>query len=160
GLLDQHLRCGNAQALQIAVAFAGWVAAFTGPLDEPAMQKMLGTEFGGMPLFLADLYAVTKDPAHLALAKRFTHHRVLDPLAEGKDELKGLHANTQIPKLIAAARLFELTGDRYFGDAARFFWETVTQHRCYATGGTSSYEYWRDLPDVLGWQLSSQDAEN
>jgi DUF1680 family protein len=160
GLLDQHLRCGNAQALQIAVAFAGWVAAFTGPLDEAAMQRMLGTEFGGMPLFLADLYAVTRDPAHLALARRFTHHRVLDPLAEGRDELKGLHANTQIPKLIAAARLFELTGDQWFGNAARFFWETVTQHRCYATGGTSSYEYWRDEPDRLSWQLSSQDAEN
>jgi DUF1680 family protein len=160
GLLDQHMRCGNAQALQIAVAFAGWVKAFTDPLDEQAMQKMLGTEFGGMPLFLADLYALTRDPAHLALSKRFTHHRVLDPLAAGRDQLAGLHANTQIPKVIACARLFELTQEPWFDRAARFFWETVTQHRCYATGGTSSYEYWRDAPDQLGWQLSSQDAEN
>jgi hypothetical protein len=160
GLLDQHVRCGNAQALTMAVQFAAWVKAFTDPLDDAAMQKMMATEFGGMPAFFADLYAVTKDDAHLALAKRFTHHRVLDPLAEGVDKLKGLHANTQIPKLIAAAHLHELTGDEWFGNAARFFWETVTQHRCYATGGTSSFEYWRDEPDVLGWQLSSQDAEN
>ncbi|MBM4060981.1 MAG: glycoside hydrolase family 127 protein [Planctomycetes bacterium] len=160
GLLDQHLRCGNDEALRLAVAFAGFVGDFTRPLDEPAMQRMLQTEFGGMPGFLADLYAVTKDEAHLALARRFTHHRVLDPLAAGRDELKGLHANTQIPKVIAAARLFELTGDPAAGAAARFFWQTVTHHRCYATGGTSSFEYWRDLPDKLSWQLSSQDHEN
>lgn len=160
GLLDQHVRCGNAEALGMAVAFAEFVETFTGPLADDAMQKMLQTEFGGMPAFFADLYAVTKEPRHLALARRFTHHKVLDPLAAGRDELKGLHANTQIPKVIAQARLFELTGDAWAGQVARFFWQTVTEHRCYATGGTSSFEYWRDAPDKLSWQLSSQDAEN
>lgn len=160
GLLDQHTLCGNAEALQVAVAFADFVDAFTKPLDEAAMQRMLQTEFGGMPAFFADLYAITQEPRHLDLARRFHHHRVLDPLAAGRDELKGLHANTQIPKVIAQARLFELTGEPEAGAIARFFWDTVTMHRCYATGGTSSFEYWRDAPDVLSWQLSSQDAEN
>lgn len=160
GLLDQHVRCGNAEALQVAIGFAAFVETFTKALDDAAMQRMLQTEFGGMPAFCADLYAVTKDPRHLALARRFTHHKVLDPLGEGRDELKGLHANTQIPKVIAQARLFELTGDPWAGKVAQFFWQTVTGHRCYATGGTSSFEYWRDAPDKLSWQLSSQDAEN
>lgn len=160
GLLDQYTLCGNAEALQMAIDFAGFVEAFTKPLDDTAMQRMLQTEFGGMPAFFADLYAVTKDARHLALARRFTHHKVLDALAEGRDELKGLHANTQIPKVIAQAKLFELTGDAWAGQVARFFWQTVTEHRCYATGGTSSFEYWRDLPDKLSWQRSSQDAEN
>ena len=83
---------------------------------------------------------MTKDDKHLALARRFTHRKVLEPLAEGRDELKGLHANTQIPKVIAQARLFELTGEPWAGKVARFFWQTVTERRCYATGGTSSYE--------------------
>lgn len=160
GLLDQHTLGGNEEALQMAIDFAGFVETFTKPLDDDAMQRMLQTEFGGMPAFFADLYAVTKDARHLALARRFTHHKVLDALALGRDELKGLHANTQIPKVIAQARLFELTGDAWAGQVARFFWQTVTEHRCYATGGTSSFEYWRDLPDKLSWQRSSQDAEN
>jgi uncharacterized protein len=160
GLLDQYTLCGNEEALQMAIDFAEFVETFTKPLDDMAMQRMLQTEFGGMPAFFADLYAVTKDARHLALARRFTHHKVLDALALGRDELKGLHANTQIPKVIAQARLFELTGDAWAGKVARFFWQTVTEHRCYATGGTSSFEYWRDLPDKLSWQRSSQDAEN
>lgn len=160
GLLDQHARCGNQQALAIAIGFAGFVDEFTRPLDEPAMQRLLQTEFGGLPTFFADLFAATKDPRHLALARRFQHRRVLDPLAAGRDELKGLHANTQIPKVLAEARLFELTGDTRSGDIARFFWSAVTKHRCYATGGTSSFEYWRDAPGKLNWQLSAQDHEN
>jgi uncharacterized protein len=160
GLLDQYTLCGNEEALQMAIDFAEFVETFTKPLDDMAMQRMLQTEFGGMPAFFADLYAVTKDARHLALARRFTHHKVLDALALGRDELKGLHANTQIPKVIAQARLFELTGDAWAGKVARFFWQTVTEHRCYATGGTSSFEYWRDLPDKHSWQRSSQDAEN
>ena len=160
GLLDQYLLCGSEPALVVAKRFAGWMKAFTDPLDDAAMQRMLGTEFGGMQAFLADLYAISGDGEHLALARRFTHQAVFEPLSRGEDQLKGLHANTQIPKLIAAARLFELTGEAPFGAAARFFFDQVTQHRCYATGGTSSYEYWRDAPDKLDWQLSSQDAEN
>ena len=53
------------------------------------------------------------DPAHLALARRFRHHWLLDDLAAGRDNLPGKHANTQIPKIVAEAADYEVTGDGY-----------------------------------------------
>ena len=49
---------------------------------------------------LANLYAVTGNTNYLALSEAFNHAAVLDPLAQGEDRLNGLHANTQIPKII------------------------------------------------------------
>ena len=40
-----------------------------------------------------------------------TTRRCSTPLARGEDRLDGLHANTQIPKIIGAAREYELTGN-------------------------------------------------
>ena len=57
----------------------------------------------------------------------FDHERIFAPLAEGRDELKGLHANTTIPKIIGAARRYELTGERRYRDVAEYFWDTVTR---------------------------------
>ena len=68
---------------------------------------------------LANLYAVTKNPDHLRLAQAFNHEAIFAPLARGEDRLDGMHANTQIPKIIGAAREYELTGDARFHDVAR-----------------------------------------
>ncbi|MFO1050760.1 MAG: glycoside hydrolase family 127 protein [Planctomycetota bacterium] len=160
GLIDVHLRCHDARALEVATRFADWVDARTARLDEAAMQKTLDTEFGGMPDALAALHAITKEPRHLALASRFRHRRVIDPLATDGDPLRGLHANTQIPKLLAEARLFELTGDDAHRRAATRFFDLVTEGRCYPTGGTSSYEYWRRAPGELAADLGPETAEN
>ena len=54
-----------------------------------------------------------------------TTTRCFDPLARGEDRLDGLHANTQIPKIIGAAREYELTGESRYRDVARFFWDRV-----------------------------------
>ena len=88
----------------------GWACARRGSSDAQ-WQEMLQTEFGGMQESLTDLYAVTRDPEHLRLARLFDHSVVFDPLARGEDALDGLHANTQIPKAIGAERDCELTGD-------------------------------------------------
>jgi DUF1680 family protein len=89
---------------------------------------------------LANLYAVTGDPGHLRLARLFDHRAVFDPLARGEDRLDGLHANTQIPKAIGAARAYELTGEKRYRDIASFFWRRVAKHRSYAIGGHSDGE--------------------
>ena len=49
---------------------------------------------------------ITGEKKYEDLARKFHQDKVLAPLAEGKDILPGLHANTQIPKLIGLARLF------------------------------------------------------
>jgi DUF1680 family protein len=140
GLLEVHLLCGNAQALDLLVRKAGWVRLRLDRLSDAQRQAMLETEFGGMNEVLADLYAVTGDPEHLRLARLFDHRAVFDPLARGEDALDGLHANTQIPKAIGAARAYELTGEARYRDIASFFWERVARHRSYVNGGHSDGE--------------------
>jgi len=101
------------------------------------MQRVLGTEFGGMGEVLSNLYAVTGKEYYLESAQRFDKKLFLDPLASHRDELKGLHANTHIPQVIAAARYYELTGERRYREIAEYFWDEVVSERCFATGGPS-----------------------
>jgi len=89
---------------------------------------------------LANLYAVTGDTRYMTAAAWFEHKRIVEPLARGVDPLDNLHANTQIPKIIGAAREYELTGDRRYRDIAAFFWDRVAHHRSFAFGGNSDGE--------------------
>jgi DUF1680 family protein len=159
GLLDMYVSCGNKEALEVLSGMAAWTKTRLDKLDDEAMQRMLKVEHGGMTEVLANLYAVTANLDHLALARRFDHKSFLDPLAAGRDELKGLHVNTQVPKVIGAAREYELTGEKSYADAATYFWDEVVNHRSYVTGGTSNYEGWRTGPDVLAAELSNASHE-
>jgi DUF1680 family protein len=140
---------------------AGWVDRFTSgrsgsqAVSYAHMQRMLGTEFGGMGEVLANLYAVTGNYEYLNAAKRFDHRSIFDPLAAHRDELKGMHANTQIPKVIAAAREYELTRELRYRQIAEYFWDEVTSERCFCTGGTSNGEMWNTDPGELAKELTT-----
>ena len=67
---------------------------------------------------LYNLAAATKKEEYLELGHRFAQPSFFDPLAEHRDELKGLHENTHVPKVIGAARRYELTGERRYRDIA------------------------------------------
>lgn len=140
GLLDVHLLCGNRQALEVLEKAVAWVQSRTDKLSDTQMQRMLDNEHGGMNEVLAELAAVTGKEAYLRLAQRFNHRAVLDPLSRREDQLTGLHANTQFPKILGVARQYELTGLAYGRTIATFFWETVTRERSYVTGGNSDGE--------------------
>jgi DUF1680 family protein len=159
GLLDVNEHMQNPQALQVLEGMAAWTDWRTGRLPEEQMQRTLQIEFGGMNEVLANLSAVTGNPRYLVVAKRFDHHAVIDPAAQGRDTLTTLHANTQIPKFIGAAREFELTGDPHYRDAAQFFWQQVALHRSYVTGGNSASEHFRTPPDVLASELTDLSQE-
>jgi hypothetical protein len=62
---------------------------------------MLQLEHGGMEETLANIYVLTGDKKYLDAAHRFHHEAIMRPLLEGRDDLAGRHANTQIPKNIA-----------------------------------------------------------
>ena len=140
GLVDIYCLCDNDQALDVAKKMCRWVKTRTDRLSEGEMQKTLGVEHGGMNDALAEMYAVTGDETYLQLARRFYHKAVLDPLARREDRLTGLHANTQFPKVIGAARQYELTGDEGLRTIATFFWDVVTGERSYVIGGNSNGE--------------------
>jgi DUF1680 family protein len=141
GLLDVYRYCGDAQALEVARGLGNWIENRVAPLNEAQMQEMLGTEHGGINEGLANLYAATGERRFLALALRFNHHAVIDPLSGHQDKLTGLHANTQIPKLIGCAREYELTGDESLRAAAAYFWHVVAEERSYVIGGHSDCEH-------------------
>jgi DUF1680 family protein len=159
GLLEVYERMQNPQALQVLEGMAAWTDWRTGRLTEEQMQRTLQTEFGGMNEVLANLSATTENPYYLVLARRFDHHAVMDPAAQGRDTLTGLHANTQIPKFVGAAREFELTGDPFYRDASQFFWQQAALHRSYVTGGNSISEHFRTPPNVLASELTDLTQE-
>ena len=159
GLLDMYVYCGNQQALDIVQNMASWVDLYTQPLSYEHMQRVLGTEFGGMGEVLSNLYAVTGKAEYLDIAQRFDKKQFFDPLAAHRDELKGLHVNTHIPQVIAAARYYELTGDRRYRDIAEYFWNEVVSERSYCTGGTSNGESWNTDPGKLSTELGTDTTE-
>ncbi|HEY6330994.1 MAG TPA: beta-L-arabinofuranosidase domain-containing protein, partial [Blastocatellia bacterium] len=140
GLLDVYTICHDDQALDVLKKMADWVGFRVGRLTFDQQQKDLETEFGGMAEVLSNLYAVTGNSKYLMLAEKFDHKALFDPLSHGKDPLDNLHANTQIPKMIGAAREYELTGDKHYYDIASFFWQRVAHYRSYVIGGNSDGE--------------------
>ncbi len=159
GLLDMHLYCGNEQALDMVQKMADWTGLYTESLSYEHMQRVLGTEYGGMGEVLGNLYAVTGKEEYLDVARRFDKKQFFDPLAGHRDELKGLHVNTHIPQVIAAARLYELTGERRYRDIAEYFWDEVVSERSYCTGGTSNRESWNSDPGQLSTELGPTTTE-
>ncbi len=159
GLIDQYQLAGDDQALDVAMKLADWVDWRTKRLSYPHMQMVLGTEFGGLPEALANLYTITGAERYLATAQRFYHAQVLDPLADGEDVLPGLQANVTIPKIIACVRMWEETGSGKYHDIAQNFWDIVTGHHVYVIGGVGNYEHFQ-LPDVVAAQLSNFTCEN
>lgn len=159
GLLDMYLLCGNAQALEVLQGMVAWVRRWTQPLGEAQMARVLEREYGGMNEILYNFYNVTGKEEDLALAHRFDHERIFAPLADSRDELKGLHANTNIPKIIGAARRYKLTGEQRYRDIAEYFWREVTENRAYCTGGTSNGEEWDTDPGKLAGALSGYTQE-
>jgi uncharacterized protein len=159
GLRDAYLVAGNPKAREMLVAFGGWCGQVTDGLSDAQMQRMLGQEQGGMNEVLADIYAITGDPKFLDLARRFCDHGVLDPLERRENRLTGLHANTQIPKVIGLERIAALAGDRQADAGARFFWETVTGHYSVAFGGNSVSEHFNDPKNFSGMIESREGPE-
>ncbi len=141
GLLDAHHFCENAQALVVLREMADWLDRRFGRMSREAQQKALGNEHGGMAESLAEVYARTGEPRDLKLAEAFRHDAVFLPATAGRDQLTGLHANTQFPKFIGYERIFELTGEPEYHAAARNFWTFVTRDRSFAIGGNSTHEH-------------------
>ncbi|QBQ40802.1 glycosyl hydrolase [Sphingobacterium psychroaquaticum] len=147
GLRDAYLIAGQSEAKEMLVKMTDWAIRLVQNLSEYQIQDMLRSEHGGLNEVFADVAAITGDTKYLTLAKQFSHHSILQPLVEGKDALTGLHANTQIPKVIGFKRIADMDNNKSWDTAARFFWETVVQHRTVAIGGNSAYEHFHPQDD-------------
>ena len=140
GLLDAYLYTGNEKAKNIVVKLSDWACKEFGNMPDSLFQKMMEAEFGGMNESLAEVYAITGNKKYLDLSYKFYHKKIMDPLWNQQDKLGGVHANTQIPKIIGTARQYELTGNKRESDITEFFFNTVLKNHTYANGGNSNYE--------------------
>lgn len=159
GLLDVNQAWGNAQALEVLKGMGRYFAKRNAKLSEQQMRVVWRNEFGGMMEVAYNLYAVTGDEQFKQLGEKFNQGPFFDPLAKRTDNLMRLHANTQIPKVIGAARAYELSGDARFRTIGEFFWDQVALHRSFSTGGTSTREHWRTPPDRLASELEFDTQE-
>ncbi|AJP72507.1 glycoside hydrolase family 127 protein [Sphingomonas hengshuiensis] len=157
GLIAAH-GIGNARALPILLGTADYFGRIIEGLSDAQVQELLHAEHGGINEAYAETYAITGNPRWLRIAERLHHREVLDPLTGQQDKLAGLHANTQIPKLVGLARLHELTGNPAHATAARFFHDRVVHHHSYVIGGNSEREHFGP-PDQLADRLSTATCE-
>ncbi|KAK2811121.1 hypothetical protein FQN50_002457 [Emmonsiellopsis sp. PD_5] len=158
GLLDVWRHLGDETAHDVLLSLAGWVDGRTSKLSDDQLQAMLDTEFGGMNEVLADIYHYTGDEKWLTTAQRFDHAVIFDPLASNQDKFDGLHANTQVPKWIGAAREFKATGTERYQDIALNAWDITIDAHTYAIGGNSKGEHFQE-PDKIAAYLTEDTCE-
>ena len=159
GLRDAYLIYGSKECRDMMIGLADWMYKLTANLTEEQMQDMLRSEQGGLNEVFADAAEISGDPRFMELAKKFSHKKVLEPLLKGEDHLTGMHANTQIPKVIGYKRIADLEGYEDWDKAAQYFWETVVDNRSITIGGNSVFEHFHPADNFSSMLTSEQGPE-
>ncbi len=152
GLRDAWVYCGNEDAKQLFLGFCDWAIDITSNVSDQKLEELLGMEHGGINEVIADAYVLTGEKKYLDCAKRFSHKWLLNPM-KNHDALMldNKHANTQVPKVVGFARIAEITGDKDYLEASRFFWEEVTKKRSLSVGGNSRREHFPSKAACSDW---------
>ncbi|RLN11376.1 hypothetical protein C2845_PM09G18460 [Panicum miliaceum] len=148
GLLDQYTLAGNRKGLDVVVWMAGYfgnrvknlIRNYTIQRHWEAMNEVTG----GFNDVMYQLYTITKDQKHLTMAHLFDKPCFLGPLGLHKDDISGLHVNTQLPVLVGAQKRYEVVGDNLYKDISMYLFDVVNSSHTFATGGTSTMERWHD----------------
>lgn len=159
GLRDAYLIAGNQTAKDMLIKMTDWAIKLVANLSEEQIQDMLRSEHGGLNETFADVAVITGDEKYLKLAHQFSHQLILNPLLSHEDKLTGLHANTQIPKVLGFKRIADIEGNGSWSEASRFFWETVVEHRSVCIGGNSVREHFHPSNDFSSMMTSNEGPE-
>ena len=147
-------------ARELAVRLGNWVSARVNRWDEKMKARVLATEYGGMNDCLYELYQVTGTLEYLLAAEKFDELPLFRAIHDGTDILDGKHANTTIPKFLGALNRYRVLGEkeRFYLEAAERFFDIVTQHHTYVTGGNSEWEHF-GTPGVLAAERTNCNCE-
>jgi DUF1680 family protein len=178
GLLDAYVRTANKKAYEMVVNMASYVEKRMAKLNEESIEKMFYTadanpsnEAGAMNEVLYKLYKISKDPRHLALAKKFDRDWFVVPLSKNNDILSGLHSNTHLVLVNGFAQRYSITGEALYRNAAINFWDMLLNHHAYVNGSSSgprpnvttptslTAEHW-GVPDHLSNTMTKEIAES
>lgn len=158
GLYDIYVYTGNEKAKAVLVNLCDWAYRQFQNLNEEQWQRILACEHGGMLEVLANVYSITGDKKYLEMSHWFDHKQFFTPLSHQVDSLAGLHANTQIPKVVGLERRHQLTHSDDDKTKSHFFWETVVKNHTYCIGGNGDGEHFGPK-GILSNRLSDRTAE-
>lgn len=159
GLIDVYRNTSNETALKILLKLSAWFLDMTANLSDEQIQDMLRSEHGGLNEIFVEVSDLSGEKKYLSLAERLSHKSLLNPLLQHKNELTGLHANTQIPKVIGYKRYADATNNAAWSDAAEFFWKTVVDYWTVSIGGNSVREHFHPANDFSSMIRSKQGPE-
>ncbi len=163
GLIDCYLYVQSKQALAIAEKIGMWTWNRLKRLPRTQLKKMwsmyIAGEFGGMNAVMVQLAQLTGRHDFIECAKLFDNDKLFLPLEKYQDRLSGMHANQHIPQVIGALELYKATGEERYLRIAKNFWQTVTENRCYASGGLGETEMFRGYR-LIGGLLTTNTQES
>ncbi len=148
-----------------------WFEGVAANLNDEQFRIVLACEYGGfndaVVRMAAREHARGGDAQRwLTLARRFDLDPVFSAAADGDRgagdralDLRGLHANTQIPKAIGWARLAAMTGSEMHRRAAVALWDSVVGEHSVSIGGHSVGEHFHDPSDFTPMITSRQGIE-
>lgn len=169
------------QALDLAEKLGEWMYERTSRWDEETRKSVLSVEYGGMNDCLYELYKCAKAAGYvqaehfMKVAHTFDEEYLFKeiltaPAVKGKDAniLNNRHANTTIPKFVGAVNrclTLKEEGDpaseaeqKQYLEYCKAFWNLVTQHHTYITGGNSECEHF-GKDDILDAERSNTNCE-
>jgi DUF1680 family protein len=164
GLLDCHELLGNTTAFEMAKKLGDWSYNKLKPYNHDKYQQFWNDrqsaagEFGGYNESLAELYRRTGKEDYLTAAHFFDHDKLFNPCLSNNDELNGLHANTSIPEIIGALKIYETSGHENSYKIAQNFFDIVIGEHTYINGGNSENEYFK-APKAIAAQLTDKTCE-
>lgn len=137
GLLDLYTYGEIEKALSVAENLGDWIAERVLQWDEATKRKVLSVEYGGMNDSLYQLYQLTGKEKYQKAAEQFDEKGLYQEFVGMKNRLKGVHANTTIPKVLGY-----LQGNpEERAELAGRFWQLVVGQHSYATGGIGDMEH-------------------
>lgn len=169
GLVDVYNATGNETAKTIASDLGDWTYNRASKWSAQTHNTVLSIEYGGMNDCLYELYEITGKDTHAVAAHYFDETNLHEAVLKGgRNVLTNKHANTTIPKFIGALkRYIVLDGKTVNGekiDASRYleyaeaFWDMVTTHHTYITGGNSEWEHFGE-DDILDKERTNCNCE-
>lgn len=161
GFLDSYLYAGNEEGLMIAKDLGLWVynrlSACTKEQRERMWSMYIAGEYGGMNESLARLYELTEDARYLTASQMFDNKDFFDGLSSNEDTIENRHANQHIPQIVGAVHEYAATGDVYYYDIAKHFWEMATARYAYSIGGVGTGERFKN-PYAQGKNILGNDG--
>jgi len=131
-------------ARQVISRLGDWVYGRTSGWDDKTHKTVLSVEYGGMNDCMYDVYRITGKKTHLEAAHAFDEVELFERVFQAKvgdHVLNNHHANTTIPKFLGALNRYTVTGEARYLEYVNRFWDLVTKHHSYITGGNSEWEH-------------------